>query len=82
MLAAQCAVQQGAGWGTWQCAENAPQHFAYAKSQAGGAVHNDAACKKAWCSKKNAAQLFKWAHENGCPCTCDADAAAAAAVVQ
>jgi cell division protein FtsB len=82
VAATQFAIQHGAGWDTWKCAENAPVNYICSGvEQSGGAVHNDAACEELWCSKRNAAQMFKWAHENGCPCTCEADAAAAAAAV-
>jgi hypothetical protein len=78
--AAQFALQNGAHWATWRCQDIAPANYiCTGLKRSDGDTHNDAACTKSFCSKRNAVQLFKWAHENGCPCTCDADAAAAAA---
>jgi hypothetical protein len=80
--AVQLALQNGADWGAWQCGGVAPDRFnCRGLNKLGKTVHDDAACKGPWCNSKIAEQLFKWAHENGCPCTCDADAAAAVVAV-
>jgi hypothetical protein len=63
-------------WLTWRCQDLAPQHY---QCDSDGLVHSDDACSDARCQRKHAAELFTWAHENGCPCTCNETAAAAAA---
>jgi hypothetical protein len=74
--AVTAALASGCAWGVWKCADLAPEHF---DSDSGDGDHSDANCR-GYCDRKNAAELFAWAQENGCPCTCEADAAAATQV--
>jgi hypothetical protein len=69
------ALANGGAWGVWKCADLAPQLY---DCDSGGGDHSDATCR-GYCDRKNAVELFKWSHENGCPCTCEADAVEAAA---
>jgi hypothetical protein len=79
----QWALANGSTWLTWRCQDLALQHY---HCNSGGtennAEHSDDTCSPN-CDRKYAAELFKWAHENGCPCTCNdgATAAIAAAAV-
>jgi hypothetical protein len=71
---AQWALANGSTWLIWRCQNLAPEHY---DCRSEGAEHDDQACTCAGaCPRKQAAELFKWAHENGCPCTCEAAAAA------
>jgi hypothetical protein len=70
----QWAVASGSAWRTWQCQDLTPGNYS---CESDGGEHSDDTCWRA-CVRKHAVELFKWAHENGCPCTCDETAAAAA----
>eukprot|EP00953_Heterococcus_sp_UTEX-ZZ885_P008670 5174-Heterococcus_DN1.PRE.8 len=78
----QWALATGSTWLVWRCQDLAPEHY---HCNSGGtehsADHSDDTCSPK-CDRKYAAELFQWAHENGCPCTCNdgATAAIAAAV--
>jgi hypothetical protein len=68
----QWAIANGSTWLVWRCQDLAP--YMYSCIGSGCAEHSDDTCYDS-CNRKGAAELFKWAHENGCPCTCN-DAAA------
>eukprot|EP00953_Heterococcus_sp_UTEX-ZZ885_P015635 8803-Heterococcus_DN1.PRE.2 len=72
----QWVLANGSTWLVWRCQDLAPQHYECCTD---GAEHGEDTCDLD-CHRKNAIQLFAWAHENGCPCTCGEAAAAAAAV--
>jgi hypothetical protein len=57
---------KGCSWGAWRCQDFAPELYTE--------LHSDEY------NRQNAKDLFKWAHENGCPCTCEAAAADGAVV--
>ena len=66
------ALANGSTWLEWRCQYLAPRHY-YCRSE--GTEHSDDTCPLQ-CDRKQAAELFQWAHENGCPCTCGEAAAA------
>jgi hypothetical protein len=72
----QWALSRGCTWGTWQCSMLSEDNFYCSCTHAD---HSDSLQYQTGCQVYNAAQLFAWAHEHGCPCTCAADAVAAAA---
>jgi hypothetical protein len=85
--AVQWSLSNGCNWGVWQCTKLATAKFecdckttSGTSSGSSGSSSSTFGCAGDWCMKKNAQELYKWAHENGCPCTCAADAAAAEAV--
>jgi hypothetical protein len=69
----QWAVANGSTWRAWRC-QNLAAELYYCMCE--GTAHSDDTCYPN-CNKKKAAELFQWAHENGCPCTCNEVAAAA-----
>jgi hypothetical protein len=71
----QWALANGSTWLVWRCQDLTPQHYECCTD---GAEHGEDTCDPD-CHRKNAIQLFAWAHEHGCPCTCGEAAAAAAA---
>jgi hypothetical protein len=76
--AIQWALDNGSGWLDWQCSQLAPfyYHCMGLDEMYSHAVHNDDKCTFAWCEKALAADVFAWAHDNGCPCTCGQSEAA------
>jgi hypothetical protein len=83
VAAVQWALADGCSWGDWQCSKLMPELYTCRASydsryRDGKLVYNEQQCECPGerCMKRNAIELFKWAHENGCPCTCEADAAA------
>jgi hypothetical protein len=70
----QWARTKGSGWLVWRCQDLALQEYICGGT---GDDHNDDDCSSDTCTSKHAMDLFKWAHENGCPCTCNEPAAAA-----
>jgi hypothetical protein len=74
----QWATANGSTWLAWRCQYLTPAY--YCCDSEGTDVHSDETCPPA-CDRKHAHEVFKWAHENGCPCTCGAAAVAAAAHV-
>jgi hypothetical protein len=72
--AIQWALDNGSTWLDWQCSQLAPQHYNCSDTE-----HNDDECWNEMCEKRLAADVFAWAHENGCPCTCGQSEAAEAA---
>jgi hypothetical protein len=84
VAAVKWALSNGCSWGDWQCSKLNPESFACIASydtrrRDGGQEYNEQFCECGdwYCMKRNAIDLFEWAHESGCPCTCAADAAAA-----
>jgi hypothetical protein len=65
----QWALTNGCEWGSWKCQLATPANFCCLTSFRAG-EHNDAECTAKWCPQRQAAALFAWAHENGCPCSC------------
>jgi hypothetical protein len=63
------AIANGSTWLTWRCQDLAPEHY-----NCPCAEHSDESCTSL-CDRKIAAEVFEWAHENGCPCTCGEAAA-------
>jgi hypothetical protein len=77
--AVQWSLSNGCDWGVWQCTKLVTTKFE-CDCKSNTSTGSEVNCNEDWCMKRNALELYKWAHENGCPCTCAADAAAAAAV--
>jgi hypothetical protein len=65
------AIANGSTWLEWRCQDLAPEHY---DCDSGDVEHSDETCFPA-CDRKHAAELFKWAHANGCACTCGEAAA-------
>jgi hypothetical protein len=76
MPAIQWALDNGSTWLDWQCSKLEPlcYHCIGTNEMYIHAEHNDDACWDEMCEKALAAEVFAWAHENGCPCTCGQDA--------
>jgi hypothetical protein len=72
----QWAIANGSTWREWRCCHY--DHMMY-KCSCEGNVHDEGPNGSEWCDVRQAALMFAWAHENGCPCTCAAEAAAVAA---
>jgi hypothetical protein len=70
----QWAIASGSTWLDWSCQDLATAHY---DCQSDSTEHSDDTCHRKYCGKQHAAELFQWAHENGCPCTCDEAAVAA-----
>jgi hypothetical protein len=71
----QWAIANGSTWRTWRCQDVAPQLY---RCKSDDTEHSDDTCNSN-CHRKNAIEVFRWAHQNGCPYTCN-EAAAAVAV--
>jgi hypothetical protein len=69
----QWALANGSTWLGWRCQDLASQNYSCSSDDA---EHVDDTCDP-HCDRKYAAELFEWAHENGCPCTCGNAAVAA-----
>jgi hypothetical protein len=63
----QWALANGSTWRTWRCQDVVPEYY---ERHSDGAEHSDDTCTYKPCHRKHAAELFKWAHQHGCPCTC------------
>jgi hypothetical protein len=70
--AIQWALDNGSTWLDWQCWQLGPSNYYCTglRKMYSDAEHNDDQCRVASCEKRLAADVFAWAHENGCPCTC------------
>jgi hypothetical protein len=79
--AIQWALDNDSNWLDWQCSLLAPKHYHCIglDEMYSNAEHNDDECLYEVCEKRLAAEVFAWAHENGCLCTCGQSEAAQAA---
>eukprot|EP00953_Heterococcus_sp_UTEX-ZZ885_P012052 6936-Heterococcus_DN1.PRE.2 len=68
--AVQWALANGCTWGSWKCQLAKPAKFYCAVCGRTPGEHNDAECTVTHCKKRQAAALYAWAHEHGCPCSC------------
>jgi hypothetical protein len=66
----QWALSNGCTWGSWKCQLAVPADYPCSVDGLTAAEHNAADCTAVNCAKRNAAALFTWAHEHGCPCSC------------
>jgi hypothetical protein len=66
------ALANGCTWGRWRCEDMLPVHWSCWTCE-----REQERCFHDHCDSKQACDLLRWAHENGCPCTCDAETAAA-----
>jgi hypothetical protein len=64
----QWAIANSSSWGTWRC-----QHYdsSLYECTCKDGVHDDGPSGDELCDIRQAALVFKWAHENGCPCICN-----------
>jgi hypothetical protein len=64
----QWALAHGSTWRDWHCCQ---YHGVLYDCSCQDEVHDDGPDGYELCDVRQAATVFKWAHENGCPCTCD-----------
>jgi hypothetical protein len=74
----QWAIANGSTFLEWRCQDLAPHQFL---CKLGVDDHSDDASRGHNCFRNIAIELFRWAHENGCPFTCNEAVALAVAAV-
>jgi hypothetical protein len=69
LCAVQWALANGCTWGDWQCQDFAPHRLQHEAHESSNRFERSVG-QSAAANREHAAELFTWAHQNGCPCTC------------
>jgi hypothetical protein len=69
--AVQWALRHGCVWGVWRCEDFTPGNRNFICVCISSSSEPYQGCAAPHCGEQAAADLFAWAHENGCPCSCN-----------